>query len=285
MTKKVAVINDISGFGRCSLTAAIPVLSVLGITPCPVPSAVLTGQTGYEHHFCMDMTETIPAYITNWKMNEVSFEGIYTGYMTGSKQLKLVEEFVSAFKTPDTFLLVDPVMGDDGRCYKMFSKELLEGMKHLVKQADMITPNLMEACLLTGHSYEEFLNLATSELLMEKVVALAKELRNNHHTDQKIVITGVKSYHDKNLPKVINVALDGRNDYASVMPYLDRGFSGTGDLFASCMCGMTMQGVPLDVAMERTGKFLFTGIQDAIIEEIPSNDGICFEKHLGMLLG
>lgn len=143
--KKVAVFNDISGFGKCSLTAAIPVLSVLGVQCCPIPSAVLTAQTGYDYYKVTDLTAMISDFTEAWKKNNASFDGIYSGFMTGNEQVSLFLDFLKEFNTDDTFLLVDPVMGDDGETYSIYSHELLEGMKLLTKQANLITPNLTEA--------------------------------------------------------------------------------------------------------------------------------------------
>ena len=113
--KKAAVFNDLSGFGKCSLTAAIPVLSAQGVQCCPMASAVLTNQTGYEYHKCTDLTAMIKDYIDNWQKNNAHFDGIYSGFMTGSKQIELFMDFLDVFYEENTMLLVDPVMGDDGR--------------------------------------------------------------------------------------------------------------------------------------------------------------------------
>ena len=112
--KKAAVFNDLSGFGKCSLTAAIPVLSAQGVQCCPMASAVLTNQTGYEYHKCTDLTDMIKDYIDNWQKNNAHFDGIYSGFMTGSKQIELFMDFLDVFYEENTMLLVDPVMGDDG---------------------------------------------------------------------------------------------------------------------------------------------------------------------------
>ena len=153
--KKAAVFNDLSGFGKCSLTAAIPVLSAQGVQCCPMASAVLTNQTGYEYHKCTDLTAMIKDYIDNWQKNNAHFDGIYSGFMTGSKQIELFMDFLDVFYEENTMLLVDPVMGDDGRTYGIYSAALLDGMKALSRKADVITPNLTEACLLADYDIEK----------------------------------------------------------------------------------------------------------------------------------
>ena len=123
--KKAALIHDLSGFGKCSLTAAIPVLSALGVQCCPVATAVLTGQTGYPCYHCTDLTAMLPDYIDAWGKNNAHFDAIYSGFLTGAKQISQVLDFIRYFREEHTLLLVDPVMGDDGNAYPFFTPGLL----------------------------------------------------------------------------------------------------------------------------------------------------------------
>ena len=164
--KKAAVFNDLSGFGKCSLTAAIPVLSAQGVQCCPMASAVLTNQTGYEYHKCTDLTAMIKDYIYNWQKNNAHFDGIYSGFMTSSKQIELFMDFLDVFYEENTMLLVDPVMGDDGRTYGIYSAALLDGMKTLSRKADVITPNLTEACLLADYDIEKVYSDTRKDVLL-----------------------------------------------------------------------------------------------------------------------
>ena len=152
MTKKIAVINDLSGFGRCSLTAAISVIAAMGIQPCPLPTAILTAQTGYPSYYCDDYTEKMEHFRSEWAKMGQSFDGIYTGFVASEEQITQIFHFIGTFDTENTFLLVDPVMGDDGRTYRMFTPKLLEQMKKLALRADIITPNLTELALLSDLS-------------------------------------------------------------------------------------------------------------------------------------
>ena len=153
MTKKVAVINDLSGLGRCSLTAAISVLSAMGIQACPLPTAILSSQTEYPSYYCYDFTDKMDYFRQEWKKLGTSFSGIYTGYVASVCQIEQIMHFLDTFQTADTFLLVDPVMGDDGVTYDMYTSGLLTAMKELAARADVITPNLTEFCLLTDIDY------------------------------------------------------------------------------------------------------------------------------------
>lgn len=282
MTKKVAVFNDLSGFGRCSLTAALPVLSALGIQCNPIPTVVLTGQGGYPVRFSQDMSRLLPSYKKAWTANNVSFDGIYTGYVTGSNQIEDIMDFLDEFRKEDTFLLVDPVMGDNGRTYCIFSEELLLAMKELSRRANLITPNLTEACLLSDTPLEAVFSCDEVSHL-DKAAQIARQLSVYAHVPQDVIITGVK-VKEKGTEFVYNVALteDGVHYFSSLC--FPKSFSGTGDLFASSMCGLKMNGHSTTEALSITEKFIYHSISDTMIENTDPNDGVCFEKHLGELI-
>lgn len=277
--KKAAVINDLSGFGKCSLTAAIPVLSALGVQCCPLATAVLTGQTGYQHYACTDLTAMLPLYTERWQQNHAEFDSIYSGYMTGIEQLMNFEDFLTHFRTDHTFFLVDPVMGDDGRVYGMYTPELLDGMKQLSRKADLITPNLTEACLLADAQMERISQYSDSESLLSFAGDLAYKLREFSGHSQDIIITGIKC-RDAAAPFIYNLALTENGTHTCRSHFFNRSFSGTGDLFASVMCGCRTRGMDTVSAMELAGSFLYHSIADTMNENIDRNDGVNFEKFL-----
>lgn len=279
MTKKVAVFNDLSGFGRCSLTAAIPVLSVLGIQCNPIPTMVLTGQGGYAVSFRKDLTDMLDNYTRAWKENNAVFDGIYTGYLTGPAQIASVFAFLEEFRKEHTFLLVDPVMGDNGRTYKIYSEELLASMKRLSQQANLITPNLTEACLLSDVAFEDVCSISDKDTLLKRVESLAHMLRNNATVMQDVIITGVKVI-ENGFPFVYNVALTDKGVYHFSSHLFDKGFSGTGDLFSSTMCGLRLNGYETKEALHIAGNFLYHSISDTMNQYTDGNDGIAFERHL-----
>ena len=281
--KKAVVINDLSGFGKCSLTAAIPVLSVMGVQCVPLATAVLTGQTGYEHFFCTDLTNMMPEYLQAWKQNDVHFDAIYSGFLTGARQTSYVSQLIDSFRTPDTFVLIDPVMGDNGHTYKLFTRELLTGMKELTRKADMITPNLTEACLLAGIDLECMEEKQQKGELIHLAKVAAQTIQAQLDHPQEILVTGIKSA-DSGEPYIYNLALCADTTFVTRSIYHERSFSGTGDLFASCMCGMRLQGIPTPAALEQTQAFLNRGIEDTMKESISAQEGIHFEKYLSMLL-
>lgn len=283
MTKKVAVFNDLSGFGKCSLTAALPVLSVLGVQCNPIPTMVLTGQGGFEVSFRRDLTDMLPDYTHAWRKNGAGFDGIYSGYMTCPQQIAHVFSFLETFRKKDTFLLVDPVMGDNGHTYKIYSEELLTGMKQLSQQANLITPNLTESCLLSDTPFEEVFYLFSKKELLEKVSQIAYKLHKNAKVKQDVIITGVKVQEDQKW-YIYNVALTERGIVLYSSDWFNRSFSGTGDLFASAMCGLRMNGYSTAEALEIAGDFLHHSIADAMEHCTDGNDGVAFEKHLKELI-
>ena len=141
--KKVVSIQDISGLGRCSLTVVIPVLSAMGIQVCPVPTAVLSAHTGYSEFVMRDLTDFMKPALEHYKKMDMKFDCVYSGFLASSEQIDHCLEFFEAF--PDALKVVDPVMGDGGKAYKTYTKELCSRMVELVKVADIITPNLIEA--------------------------------------------------------------------------------------------------------------------------------------------
>lgn len=282
MTKKVAAFNDISGFGKCSLTAALPVLSALGVQCNPIPTVVLSGQGGYSIKFRQVMTDLLPEFTKAWKANGAQFDGIYTGYMSGPEQIAQVFPFLDTFRKENTFLLVDPVMGDNGRTYCTFSEDFLAAMKRLTPLADLITPNLTEACLLAGEDFKEVVSIASKDALLEKVTSIASVLQQRAYGAQDVVITGVKVWEDNDW-HIYNIALTDNTVVTHSSHWFDKSFSGTGDLFASTMCGLRMNGYTTREALPHAGKFLYDSISETMKEESNPNEGIDFERQLNYL--
>lgn len=281
--KKVALINDLSGFGKCSLTVAIPVISVMGIQPCPLPTAVLTGQTGFEEYYCDDFTDRMDFFTEYWEKMGESFAGIYSGYLASSRQIEKVNHFLEHFRGNDTFYLADPVMGDNGKQYQMFSDELLHGMKKLTLRADVITPNLTELCLLADENYDVLVSHSDSSDYLGRIQSICEELIAKASVPQTVIVTGIIT-EENNEMSVTNLAVSKEECKSVKTLYTGMSFSGTGDLFASAMFGYLIKGVSIQEAMDKTSYFLQDAIREATIENIPRNQGIPFEKYLSRLL-
>lgn len=283
MSKKIAVINDLSGFGRCSLTAAIPTISVMGVQPCPLPTAVLSAQTGFPSYYCDDYTEKMEHFRQEWEKMGVQFDGIYTGFVASETQIRRIFRFLDTFYRESTFLLVDPVMGDEGRVYKLFTPELLRRMKELALRADVVTPNLTELCLLTGADYGELGRMKGEKEITEAAGELAEKLMESG--PDTVVVTGIRFEDAQSGERMIgNLAVDQSGRRLSAFPYIGGSFSGTGDLFASIIAGGIARGDDIFRTMDLAGEFVERAMKDSAAEGVERNQGTNFEKYLGMLL-
>ena len=201
----------------------------------------------------------------------------------GLTQIKHFLDFLEVFHKEKTFLLVDPVMGDDGMKYDVFCPELLEGMKELSRHAQMITPNLTEACLLADRGISFVCEKHSTDYLLKTAEELAFHLKECAQTQQEVVITGIKCY-DEQTPYMYNLATTSNGIFTTQTQLFDRSFSGTGDLFASIMCGGRVNGMSTESAMNLAERFLHRCIEDTMKEDISTNDGVNFEKFLMELI-
>lgn len=274
---KVAAINDLSGFGKCSLVADMTVLAAMGIQCCPLPTAVLSSQTGYPSYYSKDLTGIIPEYLREWRKQGETFDGIITGFMMSSLQAANSLEFIKAFKSEHTRVLVDPVMGDDGITYSNFSKELLNTIQEMAKEADIITPNLTELILLAGEDPEKIMSLKGDDLI-DEIRRLSILLGGNE--GKTIAVTGIPLLKDgvignfimeKGESKVITSQSNGIH------------YSGTGDLFAAVFLGECLRGGSSFEAADLASRFIHESVMNTP-RETPPRAGIDYEKNLKMLM-
>lgn len=285
--KKIAVIQDIAGFGRCSLTVALPVISAMKVQCCPVITSILSNHTGFSHCYFDDYTEKMPDYIAHWKQLDLKFDGIYSGYLGSKKQIEIVIDFLEYFSKNNPFIIVDPIMGDHGTIYKNFTDEMCCEMKKLVGYADFITPNITEACILTNTTYKE--KWAENELIQ-----IAKKLHKLG--PQKIVITGIceDSYignflSEMNLQEKKDKKEWSRMEDAIITQKLiksrhvgiDR--PGTGDIFTSILAAGIVRGDGLEESIEKASHFIQNCILCSEEQNIPKQEGVCFEELLTTL--
>ena len=229
MQKKIAVINDLSGYGRCSITAALPVLAALKIQCCPVPTSVLSNHTGFPVYFFDDYTDKMEPYVEKWKELGLSFDGIVSGFLGSERQIEIVSGFIDDFGTEDNMVVIDPVLGDNGNLYSTMDQGLVEGMKRLLTKADIITPNFTEVSLLLGEEYKQ---TTTDEEIKEWVKRLS---------DMGPDIIVVTSVPDKEKDKDSNVIAYDRtcNTYWKIKcRYIPTFYPGTGDAYTSVMIGV-----------------------------------------------
>lgn len=269
--KKIAVINDLSGFGRCSIAVSMPIISALKVQCCPIPTSIFSNHTGFPQFFFDDYTDKMQLYIDNWKKLGLEFDGIQTGFLGSEKQIEIVEKFIEDFRTERTTIIIDPVMGDHGKTYATYTPELCQAMKKLVSYADILTPNLTEACILTDTPFHE------GHWMTKELVHLAEQL--SEQGPQKIVITGVpqKAY-------VSNLVYE-HGKQAKLLRRLRIGHerSGTGDVFSSIVAADAVNQVPFEQSVRKASEFVKKCIMRSIAMKIPKTDGVCFEELLTTL--
>ncbi len=271
--KRIAVIGDISGFGKCSLTASIPVISSLGVECCPLPTAVLSAQTGYPSYHFVDLTNEFTSYTNEWKKMGYTFDGILTGYIASERQADLILDFIRDFKTESTSLVVDPVMADDGKIYGTYSSALCRKVKEITLLADIITPNLTEACILANENYEEISSQSESANYLNLVAEIGKKLLTKRV--KSVIVTGVRYKGE-----IYNILCEENEISLSKSKIFGGSYSGTGDLFASVISAKTVLGVPLKKAINTASFFLEKSIESTYFEGTNRNDGVNFELFL-----
>jgi pyridoxine kinase len=276
MDKKIAVINDISGFGRCSLTAAIPVISAMGSEPCPLVTAVLSAQTGFPGYHMTDLTDHMEPVMASWEKMGEKFDGIYSGFLTGRHQVELVKKFIEKFRRPGTILLTDPIMGDNGALFPIFDMDFVGRMLEIVSVSDIVTPNLTELCLLTGADFGEITEKAEEPDYFDRIAELGYKLIS--HGAKSVAVTGIHRG-----GSIANLTMDSGGCSVSSQPMHPGSFSGTGDLFASVLCGGAMKGMSLNASAELASRFI-----NAAIQVTPPgrdrNHGVSFEKVMHLLI-
>ncbi len=266
--KKCAVINDFSGFGRCSIAVALPILSAMRVQCCALPTAILSNHTGYPSYHFDSYTDKMAAYANEWKKLNLEFDTIFSGFLGCSEQIDIVLKFFSDFKTDSNIIIVDPVMADNGKVYSTYSQELCDKMKNLAARADIITPNVTEACILAG---EKYIGEDISEEFARK---LAETLSGGVRS---VVITGITN------GDAITTFVFDREDkkYHSVNTRrIKESYPGTGDLFASVLCGAVTNGSSLLEATQFAAKFVEQTTEYTSRFDTDHNDGIAFEPFL-----
>lgn len=266
--KKIAVINDLSGFGRCSLTIAMPVISYMGIQCCPVPTSIFSNHTGFPDFFFDDYTDRIDEYISKWHKLGLKFEGIASGFLGSRRQIETVIRFIEEFKSGRTTVIIDPVMGDHGKLYTTYTEELCREMSRLVAYADIITPNLTECCRLTGTPFKE--NGWKKKELYEMTEILFEK------GPEKVVITGIPQ------GEFIANYVRERGREARILRTHKAGTerSGTGDVFSSIIASDAVNGVDFNRSVKKASNFVKKCIIKSMELRIPQTDGVCFEEIL-----
>lgn len=271
--KNVAAIHDLSGIGRASLTMILPILSTMGVQVCPLPTAILSSTTDFEHYSFLDLTDHMREYIENWKRQGLEFDCIYSGFLGSSKQIDIIEDFISYFKTENNLVVIDPVLGDNGSLYETMDDEMVQKMRQLVSKADMITPNFTEAMYLLQRPY-------SNEVTKEEIKRCLKELSD---MGPKTVI--VTSIPDKQGVFTNTVAYEREADtfWKVSCKYIPAFYPGTGDAYASVIIGSLLQGDSLPIALDRGVQFVTQCIRASYGFQYDHIQGVLFERVLDTL--
>lgn len=282
---RLAMINDIAGFGRCSTTVSLPVISVMKVQVCPVPTSVLSNHLGFPLCHFDDYTSHMRDYIKVWNELGLTFDGLYCGFLGNEEQIDIVREFVEMFRPP--LFLLDPVMGDHGRSYSSITKTHVQKMKELLPLADIITPNITEACLLTGTPWKD------GEWTMQELSGLCERLADICQQESvssgeasvgtvssaSIVITGIRQG-----DSLVNFLWDDGVYTTVSTPIAGASRPGTGDIFASILAADAVRGETLLTSVQKAANFVGLCITGSEKAGTPVQEGVVFEKYLAALL-
>lgn len=282
---RLAMINDIAGFGRCSTTVSLPVISVMKVQVCPVPTSVLSNHLGFPLCHFDDYTSHMRDYIKVWNELGLTFDGLYCGFLGNEEQIDIVREFVEMFRPP--LFLLDPVMGDHGRAYSSIIETHVQKMKALLPLADIITPNITEACLLTGTPWKD------GEWTMQELSGLCERLADICQQESvssgeasvgtvssaSIVITGIRQG-----DSLVNFLWDDGVYTTVSTPIAGASRPGTGDIFASILAADAVRGETLLTSVQKAANFVGLCITGSEKAGTPVQEGVVFEKYLAALL-
>ena len=274
--KRCAAVHDLSCFGHTSLMAAIPILNIMGIQVSPLPTALLSSHTQVEGYTFLDLTEEMYRIACHWQELNLRFDAIYSGFLGSHQQVSIVEELIRWQREFNPLVVVDPVLGDNGSLYATVDDALVEAMRMLVQQADVITPNITELCYLLDvcpHDYNDERELLNDIRMVSR------------GGPEIVIVTSVPDYSHSGSTAVVGYYRDDDRFWKVPGNYLPGAFPGTGDAFASVVTGALLQGDSLPIAMDRAVHFATMGVR-AIFGYHESNAaGIYLERVLPTLLG
>ncbi|MBR3275271.1 MAG: pyridoxamine kinase [Eubacterium sp.] len=272
--KRVLTIQDISCFGKCSLTIALPVISALGVETVILPTAVLSTHTLFSDFTVKDLSDQIEPITNHWKKEGITFDAVYTGYLGSIGQIDQVKEIFRTFKGENTAVIVDPVMADNGKLYAAFDMDYVKKNTELCAMADIIVPNITEAAFMTGMEYKEKYEEDYIRELLEKLAGLGAKIS---------VLTGVSLEEGKT--GIMGYDRETGKYYVYQNRRIDASYHGTGDLFSSTFVGEMMKGKNWKDAMRIAADYTAHTIEVTL--KNPENPwyGVDFEATIPELIG
>ncbi|MBE8955295.1 MAG: pyridoxamine kinase [Quinella sp. 2Q5] len=268
--RRLALINDVTGFGRCSVTVELPIISALKIQVCPLPTALLSVHTGFANYFMDDFTDRMNDYIDSWKKNALTFDAIATGFLGSAAQIDITRRVISEFPA---VVIIDPVMGDHGKIYATYTPEMCRRMRELLEFADLVTPNLTEACELLGATYPKGGVMSDSDLAT-MAANIAAKTRGG-----RVIITGV-TLDVGDADDITNFIYDrGQIDFVTGKR-IGNDRSGSGDAFFAVAAASWLNGETLTASTRKAADFVAKCIARAEQLNLPWNWGLPFEEFL-----
>lgn len=272
--KRIVTVQDISCVGKCSLTVALPVISACGVETSVIPTAVLSAHTAFKDFTFKDLTDEITPVTEHWKKMNIGFDAIYTGYLGSFRQIELIRNFFDDFGTENNLIFVDPVMADNGFLYKGFTQDFADRMSELCAKADIIVPNMSEACFMLHRDYMD------GQYSENDIKVLLKQLASLGAKTS--VLTGVSFDDDKLGIMSYN---SGKDEYFGYFTEkIHAGFHGTGDVFSSACVGALMRGLSLEGALKTAANFTVASIRATMKNEAHNWYGVDFETAIPVLL-
>ena len=271
--KRIVTIQDISCVGKCSLTVALPIISAMGVEAAILPTAVLSTHTMFSKFTCKDLTDQVKPIAKMWKDEKIDFAAIYTGYLGSFEQIDLMKQFFDDFKTEDNLIIVDPAMADNGKLYPAFDEQFARHMATLCAKADVIVPNITEACFMTGTEYREVYDEAYVKDLLRKLSALGPKVS---------ILTGVGFAERK-------TGVMGYDSETGTYHYychekLPVSFHGTGDIFSSTCVGAMVRGLDWKDAVQVAANYTAECIRLTLQDPDQPWYGVNFEQAIPYLL-
>lgn len=282
--KRAVAIHDLSCFGRCALTVVMPTLSAMGIQTVPLPTALLSTHTGgFQNMYFLDLTNSMDAILSHWKELDIRFDAVYSGFIGNPRQSEIIRRVIREFGTDECIDLVDPVFGDDGELYLTCTDEIVEKMKELCCEADVITPNITEACRLCDLPYTNTALLPRREA-REFAEYIIRELGKRYA--KRIAVTGIEVTGDDGR-EILSAGLelthgDGEVKFAA-QPKVKTGYPGTGELFASVLLGRLLKGDEFHSAVSYSSKFVHDVVEYSSKYDFARRDGVLLEASLKKL--
>jgi len=271
--KRILTVQDISCLGKCSLTVALPVMSAMGVETVILPTAVLSTHTMFKNFTCKDLSDQIEPITHHWKNEGITFDAIYTGYLGTISQIDQMIDLFHTFGSDDNLIIVDPVMADNGKLYPAFDMDYVQANKRLCAAADIIVPNITEACLMTGTAYKDTYDEAWIRALLDKLKQLGARIT---------VLTGVSLEDGKT--GVMGYAAKTGEEFIYQNDRVDASYHGTGDIFSSVVSGGITRGLSWQKAMEIAADYTAETIRVTLSDPKEPWYGVNFEETLPLLI-